>query len=155
MNRIFLSWILYLELPFLVLNFHQQFVFEVFELFEQGVQPVVHAQSRMENHESHLAVTGQGYAPAAFRQSGTDRLTQLLAQLPELSVADELTAFFVPKPVAERFETGEQRDGFHRLKQWLGVMAFLQVVIGNARAEMVDVMEPDVAGEPLQDFGSL
>ena len=34
-------------------------------------------------------------------------------------------------------------------------MAALQVVVGNARAQVVDVVEADVAREPLQDFGQL
>jgi len=32
-------------------------------------------------------------------------------------------------------------------------VALLQVIIGNPRAEVMKVMKPNVAGEPLQDLG--
>ena len=70
-----------------------------------------------------------------------------------MTVADEFAALFVPQSEGERFEAGDQRDGRHGLKQRLRLVAFLQIVIGNARTEMMNMMEPDVAGEPLQDTG--
>jgi hypothetical protein len=37
----------------------------------------------------------------------------------------------IPEPEGEGFETGEQRDGRHGLKQRLRLVALLQIVIGN------------------------
>src|ERR1700690_1984750 len=68
-----------------------------------------------------------------------------------MAVADKFPVLLVPEPVGGGFETGEQRDGFHLLEERVGLMAFLQIVIRNARAQMMDVMETDVAGKPLQD----
>jgi len=79
----------------------------------------------------------------------------LLAKFAEMAVTDQLLVLFVPQPISGGFETGKQSDGFHLLEQRVGLMAFLQIVIWNARTQMVDVMEPDVAGEPLQDAGNL
>ena len=70
-----------------------------------------------------------------------------------MPVAHESALLFIPKPERERLEAGEQCDGFHRLKQRLGFVATLQIVIRNSRAQMVDVMEADVTGEPLQHLG--
>lgn len=67
------------------------------------------------------------------------------AQFAEVTVADELAAFFIPKPIGEGFETGKQGDVFDGLKQRFGIVAFFQMVIGDARAEVVEVMKSDVA----------
>ena len=62
-----------------------------------------------------------------------------------MAVPDELAALFIPETEAERLEAGEQRDRWNGLKQRLRLVTFLQVVIGNPRTQMMDVMEPDVA----------
>src|ERR1700691_694504 len=72
-----------------------------------------------------------------------------------MAVADEFAAFFIPQAERNGFHARKEGDGFDLLKEWVGLVAFLQVVIGDARAEVVNVMEPDVAGEPLQDSGQL
>ena len=61
-------------------------------------------------------------------------------------------ALLIPESESERLETGHERNWLDGLKEWLGVVAFLEVVIGDARAEVVDMMEADVAGEPLENF---
>src|ERR1041385_2498616 len=71
----------------------------------------------------------------------------------EVAVTDELAPSFIPETEGERFEAREKLHWFHCLKQRIRVMAFLQVVIGNPRTEMMDVMKADVAGEPLQHPG--
>src|SRR6266498_4679581 len=77
-----------------------------------------------------------------------DGLALLPSNGPEVAVPHQLVALFIPKPERERFETGKQRHGLHRLKQRLRVVAFLQMIIRNARTQMMDVMKPNAAGEP-------
>src|SRR6266516_7276989 len=69
------------------------------------------------------------------------------------AIADQLATLFIPKTKSERLEAREQRDGLHALKQRLRFVALLQVIIRNARTQMMNVMKHDVAGEPLQDLG--
>lgn len=61
-----------------------------------------------------------------------------------MSVTHQLAPLLVPKAEGKRFQTGEQRDRFHVAKQRLGFVAFLKVIVGNPRAQMMDVMESDV-----------
>jgi hypothetical protein len=72
-----------------------------------------------------------------------------------MSVADEHFALFIPQPVVERFQAGKKRDRFNLLKKRIGFVTFLKIIIGNARTEVMNVMEPDVAGKPLQDTRQL
>jgi hypothetical protein len=80
-------------------------------------------------------------------------LSLLLAKSSEVAVANQPAALFIPKTETERFQAAEQRDGPHALKQPIGFMAPLQVIVGNPRAQMMEVMKPNVAREPLQDPG--
>src|SRR6266581_7749429 len=84
------------------------------------------------------------------RPEGAEPLSAKLAQA---AVAYQLAALLVPETVGECSQAGEQRDRLHALKQWIGLVAALQVVVWDARTQMVNVMEPDVAREPLQDPG--
>lgn len=70
-----------------------------------------------------------------------------------MPIANQHAPLFVPKSVRERLEAGEECDWFDGLKQRLSLVALLKMVIWNARAEMMNMMETNVAGEPLQDFG--
>ena len=70
-----------------------------------------------------------------------------------MAVAHQLAPLFIPETEREGFKAGKQRYGFNRLKQRLRFVAFLEMIIRNARAEMVNVMKANVAGEPLQQFG--
>jgi len=67
------------------------------------------------------------------------------ADTAEMAETDEFAALFVPETERERLEAGEQGDGWHGLKQGLGLVASLQIVIGDAGAQVMDVMETDVA----------
>ena len=67
--------------------------------------------------------------------------------------ADELAPLLIPETERERFEARKQAHRLHGLKQRIGPMAFLEVVIGDARTEMMDVMKANVAGKPLQHAG--
>jgi len=83
------------------------------------------------------------------RRSAPGSSSPLPSHGSEVAVANQLAPLFIPETEGEGFETGEQRDWLHGLKQRLGLMTFLQMVIRNPRAEMMDVMKPDVAGERL------
>jgi len=79
----------------------------------------------------------------------------LVAQDSRRPVADELLTAFVPKAIGEGFEAGKERDGFDGLKERFGAVTFLEVIVRNRRAQVMDVMKADVAGKPLQDFWQL
>src|ERR1044072_2491269 len=69
-----------------------------------------------------------------------------------MAEAHELAALFIEQPKTERAQTGQQRDRLYFLEERIGVVTALQIVIWNARAEVVNVVKANVAGEPLQDF---
>lgn len=79
----------------------------------------------------------------------------LPAKLARAVVADQLATLFIPETEGEGFQTGEQRDRLDALEQRVGAVASLEIVVRDARAQMVNVMRADVAREPLQDPGSL
>src|SRR5882672_7776601 len=82
-------------------------------------------------------------------------LPLLPANIPECAVTDQPLLLFIPQAVSEGFEAGEQSDGFDALKERFRFMTFLEVIIGNARTQMMDVMKANIAREPLQHFGQL
>ena len=59
--------------------------------------------------------------------------------------ADHPAPALVPEAEVEAFEAGEQGDGFDGLKEWFGPVAAFELVVGDARAEVVDVVETDIA----------
>src|SRR5882672_145611 len=77
----------------------------------------------------------------------------LSSKISQVPVAYQFATLFIPETEGERFEAGKQRDRLHRLKQRLRFVALLQVIIRNPRAEMMNVMKPDVARKPLQHLG--
>ena len=68
-----------------------------------------------------------------------------------MAVADQLAPLLIPQTEGERFEAGEERHWLYGLKQRIGPMTFREIVVGNPRIEVMDVMKSDVAGKPLQD----
>jgi len=70
-----------------------------------------------------------------------------------MAIANQLAALFVPEPESERLKAGEERDGFHSLKQRLGLVTLLKMIVRNPRAEVMDVMEANVPGKPLEQLG--
>jgi len=79
----------------------------------------------------------------------------LFPELPQTPITDQLLLGFVPQPIIEGFKAGKEGDGFYLLEQRVGLVTFLQIVVGNARTQMVNMMKADVAGEPLEDAGQL
>ena len=60
---------------------------------------------------------------------------------------------FVPEPEGESSETGKKGNWPDRAEKRFGAMALFEVIIGDVRAEVMDVMETDVAGKPLKEPG--
>ena len=76
----------------------------------------------------------------------------LAAEFAKVAVADESLILLVPKSVAESFQAAAKGDGFDAVEKRMSFVAAFEVIVRNARAEMVNVMEADVTGKPLEDF---
>jgi len=72
-----------------------------------------------------------------------------------MSESYESLPLLVPESIAQRFEARWQRDGPDSLEIWVCVMTALEVVIRDARTQMMNMMKADIAGKPLQDFREL
>ena len=57
---------------------------------------------------------------------------------------------FIPKPELEGAQATPEGDGLYTLKQKMRLMTALQIVIGDPRTQMMDVMIADVSREPLE-----
>jgi len=68
-----------------------------------------------------------------------------------LVVADHLVAVFIPQANMQRFQARFQRKRLN-LEDFVFVVARFKFVIGNTRAEVVNVVKPDVPAEPLQNL---
>ena len=69
--------------------------------------------------------------------------------------ADEFTFLLVPETESEAFKSFNEGEGLHILENLVGVVAGLEIVVRDTRAEVMDVVEADISGEPLEDFGKL
>src|SRR6188508_363282 len=67
--------------------------------------------------------------------------------------ADEGAALLVPQLEAKRAHAIPQGEPSDLLQREVLVEALRQVVVGNLAREMVDVVVPDVAGEPMEHRG--
>jgi len=70
-------------------------------------------------------------------------------------IAHQPPRALVPQAEAQALDAGEQGDRLDGLKERLGTVGCLEMIIGNARAQVVDMMEADVAGKPLENPGQL
>ena len=59
---------------------------------------------------------------------------------------------FIPQAEEQRFEAFRKRQRFD-LEHGILVVAFLQFVIGDPWAQVMDVMKTNIACKPLQQFG--
>ena len=66
--------------------------------------------------------------------------------------ADEHFFLFIPQTEVQRFQAVSKRKRLN-LEDRVLVVTFLQFVIGDLRAEVVNMMETNIAGKPLQHFG--
>src|SRR5438046_4617887 len=67
---------------------------------------------------------------------------------------DHAPEILIPQRVAQRRDGGAQRQdrrGFHAANR---AVAILEPIIGNARIEMVDMMETDISGDHCRIRGS-
>ncbi len=70
-----------------------------------------------------------------------------------MSVTDQFLSLFVPQPIRKGLQARHHGDRFNLLEERIGAVAFFQVVIGDTRAQMVNMMKTDVARKPLQYAG--
>ena len=75
----------------------------------------------------------------------------LATQISEMAKANQLTPLLIPKAKSQRFETLKESYGLDLLEERVGFVASLEVVVRNSSAEMMNVMEPDIAREPLKN----
>jgi len=71
----------------------------------------------------------------------------------QLCEANQSVGIFIPESEVDGSHTGNKGDWFDGLKEGTGLMALLQVVIGNFRTEVVNVVKSNVPGKPLKDPG--
>ena len=70
----------------------------------------------------------------------------------EVSKADHLSVGLVPKPELNCFQATQKVELRGDLKERVGMVASLKVVIGNHWIEVMDMMESNVSREPLHNF---
>ena len=68
-----------------------------------------------------------------------------------MAKADELLGGLVPEAQPDGFEAAPQRHALGAAQLGNGIVASSQAVARNLASEMVDVMETDRSGEPVQD----
>src|SRR6266404_2532821 len=78
-----------------------------------------------------------------------------LSQGPQCAVSNKSPAWFVPEAEGQRFEARKERNRLHRLEEGFGAMTLLQMIIRDARAQVMNVVKADVARKPLQHFRQL
>ena len=72
-----------------------------------------------------------------------------------LAEGDELARVLVPELEPHRAQTVPQRQRRHVVEHRVVVVRGLEVVVGDPRVEVMDVVQPDVAGEELQHLRQL
>jgi hypothetical protein len=55
----------------------------------------------------------------------------------------------VPQIIGHRLEAVQNGHSLHFFENGVGAVAALEVIVGNARAEVVDVVKTDIPSEPL------
>lgn len=66
--------------------------------------------------------------------------------------ANEFPFLFIPEAEAQAFESFHEGEGFDVLEDLVRVVAGLEIIVRDARTEVVDVVVTDISGEPLEDF---
>ena len=67
-----------------------------------------------------------------------------------LAKSHKYVALFIPQAKREAFEAGQQRDRLDCAEEGIAFMASLKVIIRNARTQVMNMVEPDIASKPLQ-----
>lgn len=68
---------------------------------------------------------------------------------------DKCFVLFIPQPEPQRLQAGPERNRRRHLERRGCLMRLLQIIIRDLGTQMVDVMEPDISGYPLQRLGQL
>ena len=69
--------------------------------------------------------------------------------------AHQPAALFVVQLEPQRADAVPQCQRRHVVEDRVLIVCALEVVVRDARAQMMDVVQPDVAGEELQNLGQL
>src|SRR5579863_1372640 len=67
------------------------------------------------------------------------------------TVPHQLLVLLVPQAKGEGLQTSDQGNWLDLREEFVRVVTLLQMVVGDERAQMVDMMKPDIARKPLQD----
>src|SRR5690606_4444965 len=94
------------------------------------------------------------FATAAERGLRRGRHTLARSAL-AVAERDEPAPLLVPQRQARGRDAVEDPQVNDTLEQLVLLVARLQVVVGYPGAQVMDVVEPDVAGDPLQHLGEL
>src|ERR1700722_1983794 len=70
---------------------------------------------------------------------------------PQRAKPHQFLVLFVPKTKRERLQAGEEGNRLDLGGDCGGGVTFLQMIVGDERAQMMNVMKSDVARKPLQD----
>ena len=62
---------------------------------------------------------------------------------------------FIPQMQTHRLQAGPRRERLDLLEDRVFIVAALELVVGDAWAEMMDVVEADIAADPLKQPGEL
>ena len=71
--------------------------------------------------------------------------TGLSLPSPDVAVAHQFLLFLVPETEGERLPARPEAKGLYGRKHSMRLVTFLEIIVGNARAEMVHMVEADVA----------
>lgn len=78
-----------------------------------------------------------------------------LLELTHVGVPYKLPALLIPEAKRQTSQAGSQGNGLDLLEEAVALVTLLQVVVGNARTQVVDMVEADVARKPLQHLRQL
>lgn len=67
------------------------------------------------------------------------------------SKADESLSLLIPQIHLKGAQAGSNRKRLDRLEFGYRIVAILKIVVGDSGLDMMDMMQPDAAGEPLKD----
>ena len=78
------------------------------------------------------------------------RAPLLALKVSQVAKTHQLPVLFIPKTEVEGLKAGQECDRFNVLEQWMRLMTSLKIVIRDSGTQVMNVMEPDIAREPLQ-----
>src|ERR1700733_3617857 len=96
--------------------------------------PMAHTPS----HDQPIASFG-GFGPASERASNPAGTAG-----PQRAKPHQLLVLLVPKAKREGLQAAEEGNRLDLGEDRVGVVTFLQMIIGDERAQMMNMMEPDV-----------